>query len=273
MLIELIKNLGLDENEAKIYLALLELGPSLVTKIGQKAGINRTTCYDVLERLVKYNLVTYASGKQTKKKYSPMPPHNMVSFLERRQKQQEKQLEKLKEKMPELKMLYKEINKPSIKFFEGTEGVKAIYAETLKSKTEILSIGDCEEWSGADLVAWGKNYNRQRAKLRVKERVLIPDSPKTTRWFANYPASIKYTQYKILPKNKINFTFSGEVNIYEDKVVIVLLKSPNRMGIMIESGILVKMLKAMFEMAWISAGKVNKFQKKGEQVHIHSGLL
>ncbi len=262
MLIELIKNLGLDENEAKIYLALLELGPSLVTKIGQKASINRTTCYDVLERLVKYNLVTYASGKQAKKRYSAMPPYNLVSFLERKQKQNEKQLDKLKTKLPELKMLYKELNKPSIKFFEGTEGVKAIYAETLKSKTEILSVGDCEEWSSADLVAWGKRYNRQRAKLKIKERVLMPDSLKTTNWFANYPASIKYTVYKILPKNKINYVFNGEINIYEDKVVIVLLKSPNRMGIMITSDILVNMLKAMFEMAWQVAGEVNKFQKK-----------
>lgn len=250
MLLEIIKNLGLDENEAKTYLALLELGPSLVTKIGQKAGINRTTCYDILERLVKYNLVTYASGKQAKKRYCAMPPYNLVNFLERRQKQHEQQLEKLKEKLPELKMLYKEFAKPSIKFFEGTEGVKAIYTETLKSKTEILSVGDCEEWDSADLGDWAKSYNRERAKLKIKERVLIPDSPKTTSWFANYPASLKYTEYKILPKDKIDFVFNGEINIYEDKVVIVLLKSPNRIGIMITSPVFVNILKAMFEMAW-----------------------
>ena len=110
-MLDLIKKLGLNENEIKVYLALLELGPSLVTKIAQKAGINRTSSYDILERLVRYNLVTYASGQGSKKEYSAMPPYNLISFLERQQKEKNKQLEKLKEKLPELRMLYKIDNK------------------------------------------------------------------------------------------------------------------------------------------------------------------
>lgn len=260
-MLELIKKLGLNENEIKIYLALLELGPSLVTKIAQKARINRTSCYDILERLVKYNLVTYASGQGSKKEYSAMPPYNLISFLERQQKEKNKQLEKLKEKLPELKMLYKIINKPSIKFFEGTEGVKAIYKETLKSKTEILSVGDCEEWESKDFISWGKKYNQERTQLKIKERVIIPNSKKTTDWFKKYPTSLKYTDYRILPKDKINFTFNSEINIYEDKLVIVLLKKPNRMGIMITSKDLVKILKALFEMTWLACEKTDPSQK------------
>ena len=158
-------------------------------------------------------------------------------------------------------MLYKEVNRPTIKFFEGTEGVKAIYQETLKSETEILSVGDCEEWESADLISWAKKYNQERTKLKIKEKVIIPDTKKTTDWFKKYPTSLKYTNYKILPKDKINFTFDGEINIYEDKVVIVLLKKPNRMGIMITSESLVKMFTALFEMAWLACGKTNPFQK------------
>jgi sugar-specific transcriptional regulator TrmB len=249
-MVELITNLGLSENEAKVYLALLELGPSLVTEISNKAEVNRVSCYDVLEKLVMYNLITYASGKNTKKRYSAMPPHNLFSFLERKQKREEKQLEELKQKLPELKMLYKEPHRPSIKFFEGTEGLKAIYAETLKSKTEILSVGDCEEWDTPDLAAWGRQYNRERAKAKIYERVLVPAGEKTLNWFRNYPTTMKYTKYKIFPKEKISYLFDSEINIFEDKVMIALLKKPNRMGIMIQSPELVKILKAMFEMVW-----------------------
>lgn len=253
MLKDLIKQSGLNEKEAEVYLALLELGPSLVTDIAKKAGVNRTSCYDILERLVMHNLATYASGKGSKKKYSPMPPFNLVDFLERKKTRTEKNLEQLKAKLPELKLLYKELNKPNIKFFEGTEGVKAIYAETLKSETEILSVGDCEQWDSSDLSAWGKEYNRERARRKVKERVLIPNFKKTVDWFKNYPTTAKYTKYRVLPKELINYCFNGEINIYEDKVIIVLLASPNRMGIMITSKDLVKMLKAIFEMAWLGA--------------------
>jgi len=254
-MIELIANLGLSENEAKVYLALVELGPSLVTEISKKAGVNRVSCYDVLEKLVKYNLVTYASGNNSKKRYSAMPPYNLFSFLERKQKREEKQLEELKRKLPELKMLYKEPHRPSIKFFEGTEGLKAIYAETLKSKTEILSVGDCEEWESPDLAAWGRDYNRQRARAGIYERILAPAGEKTINWFRNYPTTLKYTKYKILPKEKINYLFDSELNIFEDKVMIALLKKPNRMGILITSPELVKILRAMFEMAWEAADK------------------
>ena len=254
-IIELVASLGLSENDARVYLALLELGPSLVMEISKKSGVNRVSCYDVLEKLVKYNLVTYASGKSSKKRYSAMPPHNLLSFLERKQKREEKQLEELRRKMPELKMLYREPNRPNIKFFEGTEGLKAIYAETLKSKTEILSVGDCEEWESPDLAAWGRQYNRERAKAKIYERVLIPASEKTINWFRNYPTTMKYTKYRILPKEKINYLFDSEVNIFEDKIMIALLKKPNRMGILITSAQLAKIMKALYEMAWEAADK------------------
>jgi HTH-type transcriptional regulator, sugar sensing transcriptional regulator len=254
-MIELIASLGLSENEAKVYLALLELGPSLVTEISQKAEVNRVSCYDVLEKLVQYNLVTYASGQNSKKRYSAMPPYNLFSFLERRQKRQDKKLEELKRKMPELKMLYRELNRPSIKFFEGTEGLKAIYAETLKSKTEILSVGDCEEWETPDLAAWGRQYNRERAKAKIYERVLVPASEKTIDWFRNYSTTMKYTKYRIFPKEKVNYLFDSEINIFENKIMIALLKKPNRMGILITSSQLANILKAIFEMAWEATEK------------------
>lgn len=254
-MLNLIANLGLTQNEANIYMSLLELGPSLVTEISNKSGVNRITCYSVLEKLVKYNLVTYASGKESKKRYSAMPPFNLIDFLKRKQKRQEKQIEELEKKLPELKMLYKEPNRPSIKFFEGTEGLKAIYLETLKSTTEILAFGDCEEWSSPDLIAWEKEYNRERARKKIYERVLLPFGDKTINWYKNYSTTLKYTKYRILPKEKINYLFNSEINIYEDKVVIALLKKPNRMGIMITSQLFANIQKAMFEMAWEAAEK------------------
>ena len=48
---EQIKKIGFPENDAKVYLALLELGRATVTEIGKTTGMNRTTGYDILERL------------------------------------------------------------------------------------------------------------------------------------------------------------------------------------------------------------------------------
>ncbi|MBI2590251.1 TrmB family transcriptional regulator, partial [Candidatus Berkelbacteria bacterium] len=47
-----LEELGFSENEARIYAANLELGPSTVADIARKAGVNRTTGYNILEVLV-----------------------------------------------------------------------------------------------------------------------------------------------------------------------------------------------------------------------------
>lgn len=51
-----LKHIGLSENEAKVYLAMLELGPSPMLEIAAKAGINRPTAYAQLEALKKGGL-------------------------------------------------------------------------------------------------------------------------------------------------------------------------------------------------------------------------
>ena len=53
-----LKHIGLSENEAKVYLAMLELGPSPVLEIAAKAGINRPTAYAQIESLKKMGLVS-----------------------------------------------------------------------------------------------------------------------------------------------------------------------------------------------------------------------
>ena len=47
---EKLTSLGLQDNEARVYLALLELGRGNVTEVSKAAGLNRTSGYDILER-------------------------------------------------------------------------------------------------------------------------------------------------------------------------------------------------------------------------------
>ena len=40
-----LKNIGLGDKAAKVYLAMLELGPASVLEIAAKASVNRPTTY------------------------------------------------------------------------------------------------------------------------------------------------------------------------------------------------------------------------------------
>lgn len=254
---KLLEKLGLDIYEARVYLALLEMGPSLVTKISQKAEINRTTSYDILQRLLKYGLIRKASGEDAKQKYSAEPPEKLIKFLEKRKFLYEDRIDEAKILLPQLKLLYRVKVRPVIKFFEGVEGVKEIYEETLKSKEEILSCINIDGWDVDEFRDWGKGYNRRRTQLKIPERILALKTPKGVKWLENFPTTLKYTKYRWLPQEKFPIFYS-EINIYEDKLVIALLKKPNLIGILIQSQELVNVLKILYELAWERVGELKE---------------
>ncbi|MFH1789631.1 MAG: hypothetical protein ABH832_01010 [bacterium] len=78
------------------------------------------------------------------------------------------------------------------------------------------------------------------------------DTPQGREWMKNYKGSYKYTQYRWIKPEEIPGikNFGGEINIYQNKVVMALLKKPNLMGAIIESSALSNILKGLFELAW-----------------------
>src|SRR5258706_119219 len=73
---------GLPRHQTEVYIALLELGKGTVSEIARKAGINRTTGYDILDSLVEKGLVNI-SGKEPKQEYVAESPDRLAVYLER----------------------------------------------------------------------------------------------------------------------------------------------------------------------------------------------
>ena len=248
-------NAGLDETEAKVYLALLELGPSTVSGITHKAGVTRTLGYHVLEKLCWHGLADEVSSKNKKKIYTARHPHSLLQHVKNKKKQWERNLSLVEEHLPDLVSLYKIADKPVIRFCEGVEGVKEIYSETLEAKTEILSFCDIEGFCAPEFKNGTREYNRERTRRSIFERMLMLDTQFGHEWMEDYQGSLKYNNFKWIRSKDLPGIqdLGGEVNIFdENKIVILLLKPPHRMGIYIESKILANLLRTMFELAWKS---------------------
>ncbi|PIS04837.1 MAG: hypothetical protein COT81_04235 [Candidatus Buchananbacteria bacterium CG10_big_fil_rev_8_21_14_0_10_42_9] len=248
----LVSDSGLDDNEAKIYQALLELGPSTVSQATKKAGITRTFGYQILEQLSVYGLVNKVSSEGKKIRYSAEHPRRLVQFVQNKKNQWEKRLERVEQELPELVSLYKLIDKPIVRYQEGIEGLKAIYSESLETKDEVLSIADIEGWNMPEFRQWGKDYNKERSRRKIHERMLLLDTPQGREWMKDYRGSFTYTHYKWIKAEQLPGIkeFRGEINVYENKVVLALHQQPNIMGVMIESLALVNLLKGLFNLAW-----------------------
>src|SRR3989344_2537557 len=101
-----LHTLGFGEKEAVVYVALLELGRGTVTEISRKAGINRTTGYDILDRLASDGLMRI-SGKEPKEEYVAESPDKILELLETRFDKARAQVETARGFVPKLKSLQK----------------------------------------------------------------------------------------------------------------------------------------------------------------------
>src|SRR3989338_6121463 len=97
-LIELLEELGLSENESKVYFASLSLGPATIIRIANTAEIKRTTVYSVVEALKQKGLINLEI-KGFKKLYAAENPEKLETILEVKRN-------KLKAMLPEFAGLY-----------------------------------------------------------------------------------------------------------------------------------------------------------------------
>src|SRR5205823_1161310 len=92
--------------------------------------------YDVLDSLAHRGLVRI-SGKEPKQEYVAESPDQLVAMLEKRLQETQSQLKAAKEFIPELKSLHRIEDRPQVKFYEGNDGLKQVYEDTLTSHEPI----------------------------------------------------------------------------------------------------------------------------------------
>jgi len=131
MVEKVLKNLGLNDKEIKIYLACLRLGPSPVRKIAQESGVNRGTAYDILRSLIKLGLVSYYH-KDKNQYFIAENPEKLKEALDQKQKDLEKTKLEISEIIPQLRSIYDDAsNEPVVKFYEGELGIKKVLQDVL----------------------------------------------------------------------------------------------------------------------------------------------
>ena len=78
-MIELLTQIGFSENEAKLYIALLNLGEGTVDEIVKIAKVRRTTAYSVLRGMVENGLIAEVAGKPVR--YQVLPPRQTLNDI------------------------------------------------------------------------------------------------------------------------------------------------------------------------------------------------
>ncbi len=130
---KILMDLGLSQNETKIYISLLETGFASPTKIAAASGIHRVNVYDSLTKLKEKGLVGEVTH-EGKKSYQASPPENLHNII----KEKEIMLNKI---LPELQLansLTK--NEYHVQVFEGWDYIRNHFLHCLELKKDILAL-------------------------------------------------------------------------------------------------------------------------------------
>jgi len=239
---EFINNFYLNEKEAKVYLATLELGRSRVSRIAKKAGLNRITAYEVLKRLTEMGIAQSAmySGIQT---FTVVSPEILVEKMESR-------LAVAKNVLPELSLLAaSKAHKPAIMFYEGAEGIRSIYEDSLTCKEKIiLNVAHPQnllKTIGKDFFA---QYVKKRVRRNIQVNVLLPDTPENKKFKREVKSAMR--QIKFFDNKK--YLLPNEILIYDNR--IALLSFSALIGVVVEDKDIAQSMKSLWQMVWNHIG-------------------
>jgi len=151
----------------------------------------------------------------------------------------------LKEILPELKALrYDTGVKPTVRLFNGIEGINIILDDIIETKHNILSLssaGDRLRLYSDDF----KDYIERRCKRHLKIRLLTNRSPESERLRKDDVKELRQTRF--LPDE---YELKNRSFIYEDKIAIISLNKKLLVGTIIEDKDIAETQSKLFEIAW-----------------------
>ena len=240
----LLSELGLDDKSAAIYLATLELGGKPASVIAKKAGIERVNAYYILDQLVHKGLM-YTAKSQRATVFVASSPRKLEALAEAR-------LREIQKALPELLSIENSSSaKPRVRFYEGIEGIKQLFEETLDVPmgTETLAYSSAQDIHGY-LKEYVPFYLDRRVKGKISQRAIAEYSPAALEHQRHDTQELRET----VLVDSGRFPFKNEINIFGDKVMIASYR--DMMGVIIESKEIADTQRSVFELAWLGAKQV-----------------
>jgi len=232
---------GLSDKEAEIYIALLALGEASIIEIAKKAEVKRTTVYNLLPQMIENGFIQTALKKKRRVYFI-----EDVRGLQTNLQNKEQRLAKM---LPELQAIHNILPfKPKITYYEGFEGLKAMYWDTIKGSRpgdEILEIIGSKDIYKFFTWEFAQEYWAVRIKNKLRLKMIAPRGPESID--AHRRGQEHLRQVKFLEDSKNQF--QSAMDIYGNKVAMISY-TENFMGVIIESKQISDLHRAAFEALW-----------------------
>jgi len=243
----LLLNLGLNNNQASVYLCIVRKNIITAGEISKNTGVTRTTVYDALKVLLNKGLIV-EKYLDAKKVFSPDTPSKLKNLLE-------DQITGTNKIIKFLSSSYNpKFSKPEIQIFTSQIGIKKMHDLSLiaNQKKETIFIGNTDTVFSNLSVRYIKNYIAQRIKFGIRNNVITTSNVKDIEMYSHINnrkslREIRYLKAKALLKTGFF--------VYDDTVWIFTNPSEG-FTIMINSKELSETIREMFSILWEIASEL-----------------
>lgn len=206
MYLEVLGELGLSPNEAKIYEALLDLREASVPQISLKTLVNKRNLYDTIPRLLSKGLIYQVAGAQ-ENRYRAVAPDKLAELIREKEA-------KLTSVLPAMNRQFKKAaTAEAVYMYKGVEGFKNYLRDILKVGEDVYFIGAKGGWFDEDLQTFIQGFLKKAKEKKIKYyhvfdyevKSLAPDIVKTLG-----------RPYRFLPKE---YSTTGAIDIFGDHIV------------------------------------------------------
>ncbi|HEY4508830.1 MAG TPA: helix-turn-helix domain-containing protein [Candidatus Paceibacterota bacterium] len=235
---------GLTQKEVSVYLSSLGVKRPTPQTISKEVSIPRPSVYRILESLVEKGLM--GKVKEDKQNvYVPEDPRSIVEKL----KLQANSVQNVMDELRDMATIYR--NRPTVRFFEGTEGVKRIFQDILLlDDKELLAFSSIKELLEA-LPEYNDTFMKTRIKRKIMAKIISPKDNEGIK--LQDVGEQEYRKIKFIPAElarKIG-VIGGHVFIYKDRVAFISFES-DKTSVIIENQALANVQRSLFEIAWQS---------------------
>lgn len=241
---QVLKNYGLSNEEARLYLAGLKLGEAPLAQIAKEASLKRSSAYLIAKNLEEKGLMGNFKLSKGLRFVASSP-----SLLA---EQAKKKFSEINIIIPELKAIQKNSQfKPRVTAYEGKEGYITIANESLTAHGTIRNIGSLKKIYEVAGQEYDKNYYLpERIKNNIKMKALYFKEELMELFSSDIFNSEKNAkelrEIKFLPEN---YTDSTSMLIYQNTVAIFTSKK-ELIAIKIESEEIAKSERDRFDLIW-----------------------
>ncbi|MEN9626358.1 MAG: hypothetical protein RL557_686 [archaeon] len=206
---EILQQMGLSTNEAKVYEALLMSGITTANKLALHAKIQRRNTYDTLKKLKEKGLCSETIDKGIKK-FKAIDPEKLMDILREKESMLEKSLPSMKSNFKATATVEETI------VYKGIESIKNFYWDMIRTGEDLFVIGGRGNWLDPRWEFFLPKMETERLKKGIKYKHLfyyeLQDSNNKNHVITKI---LKNNKYRFLPKG---FTSTCSIEIFGNRV-------------------------------------------------------